>query len=92
MLSSIWYNMFEVKELFDFFKFDHVNIDNWIFKLFYKGCFLLFLSGCAVSALTQFVGEPIHCDFGEEYQTYGDTYCWIHSSTKIPLGHGKCEQ
>ena len=80
--------MLDVKEIIDFFKFDKTNIDNWVFKLFYKGTFLLFLFGSAVSILTQYVGDPIHCDFGERWEQLGDQYCWIHSTSKIPSG--KC--
>ena len=75
--------MLDVKEIVNFFKFDTTNIDNWVFKLFYKGCFILFLIGSALSILTQYFGDPINCDFKDDLKDLGNNYCWLHSKNKI---------
>ena len=52
-----------VGDIVKYFSFDEINIDNWVFKLYYKGCFVLFLLGSMVGIVSQYFGEPINCDF-----------------------------
>ena len=82
--------MLDVKEIVNFFKFDTTNIDNWVFKLFYKGCFILFLIGSAVGILIQYFGDPMNCDFAEKMRDLANNYCWLHSKMKI--NNSKCKQ
>ena len=53
------------------------NIDNSVFKLFYKFTFILLFASSVLLHLTQFFGDPITCNFGKEY---AEDYCWIHGS------------
>ena len=50
-------------DLAKYFELDEVNIDNWHFKLYYKGCVLLYFVGSMVGVLSQYFGDPIQCDF-----------------------------
>ena len=59
-----------------YFKFDETNIDNWMFKLFHKGCVVLFLTGSMVGILSQYFGEPISCDFKGLDVEMATDYCW----------------
>ena len=73
-----------VADIVKHFTFDDVNIDNWVFKLFYKGSFILFLMGSMVGILSQYFGEPINCDFKGIDSEMASDYCWIHGSSYIP--------
>ena len=53
------------------------NIDNLVFKLYYKFTFVLLFASSVLLHLTQFFGDPITCNFGKEY---AEDYCWIHGS------------
>ena len=73
-----------VSDIVKQFTFNKVNIDNWVFKLFYIGCFSLFLSGHLLSVMTQTLFKPIICDIdGISDKEYANTYCWIHGSSHI---------
>ncbi len=64
-----------------------------VFKLFYKGSFILFLMGSMVGILSQYFGEPINCDFKGIDSEMASDYCWIHGSSYIPpeyQQHMKC--
>ena len=52
-----------VGDLAKYFQIDEINIDNWYFKLFYKGCTLVYFIGSMVGLLSQYFGDPINCDF-----------------------------
>lgn len=67
-----------------YFQFDEINIDNWHFKLYYKGCTLLFFTGSLVGVLSQYFGDPINCDFTTIDSDVANDYCWIHGSSYIP--------
>ena len=73
-----------VGDIVKYFSFDDVNIDNWVFKLFYKGCFILFITGSMVGIVTQYFGEPINCDFKGIDSEMAEDYCWIHGSLYMP--------
>lgn len=82
-----------IGDIVKYFSFDETNIDNWVFKLFYKGCFILFLCGSMVGILSQYFGEPINCDFKGIDSEMASDYCWIHGSSYIPpeyQQHLKC--
>ena len=75
-----------INDIAKYLKFDQTNIDNWVFKLFYKGCFILFLMGSMVGILSQYFGDPINCDFKGLDKHMANDYCWIHGSPYIPHG------
>ena len=52
-----------VGDIAKYFQIDEINIDNWYFKLFYKGCTLVYFIGSMVGLLSQYFGDPINCDF-----------------------------
>ena len=79
-----------VDDIVKYFKFDATNIDNIVFKLFYKGCFILFLMGSTVGLLSQYFGDPINCNFEGKIGDLANDYCWIHGQFYIPPG--KCKQ
>ena len=82
-----------ISDVVQYFSFDDINIDNWVFKLFYKGSFILFLLGSTVGILSQYLGEPINCDFKGIDSNMASDYCWIHGSSYIPKNyqeHMKC--
>jgi len=82
-----------VGDVVKYFSFDDVNVDNWVFKLFYKGCFIILLVGSMVGITSQYFGEPINCDFKGIDSEMASDYCWIHGSphmNKKYQEHTKC--
>ena len=73
-----------VGDVVKYFSFDDVNVDNWVFKLFYKGAFIILLVGSMVGITSQYFGEPINCDFKGIDSEMASDYCWIHGSSYIP--------
>ena len=51
-----------VEDITKHIHFDDVNIDSWTFKLYSKGCVILFFAGSMVGVMSQYFGEPIQCD------------------------------
>ena len=56
------------------------NIDNFVFKLFYKFTFILLFTSSVLLHLTQFFGDPIDCSFAGGNSDFVEDYCWIHGS------------
>ena len=56
------------------------NIDNFVFKLFYKFTFILLFASSVLLHLTQFFGDPIDCNFAGGNNGFIEDYCWIHGS------------
>lgn len=82
-----------VSDITKYLRFDERNIDNWLFKLFHKGCVVIFLTGSLVGIVSQYFGEPISCDFKGVDVEMATDYCWIHGSSYIPREyqpHMKC--
>ena len=82
-----------VGDIVKYFSFDDVNVDNWVFKLFYKGAFIILLMGSMVGITSQYFGEPINCDFKGIDNDMASDYCWIHGSPHMPanyLEHTNC--
>ena len=48
-----------LQELTSYFHLDEINIDNWTFKLFYKGAVIVCMTGATVSIASQYFGDPI---------------------------------
>ena len=48
-----------LSDLAHYFKLDETNIDNWTFKLFYKGSSVICMLGATVGIATQYFGDPI---------------------------------
>ena len=44
------------------FKFDEVDSDNWVFKLFYRASFSICLASSILCVATTYIGNPITCD------------------------------
>jgi hypothetical protein len=82
-----------VEDIAKYFQFEDVDVNNFNFKLYSKGCVILFFTGSLVGVMSQYFGEPIQCDFkGVDSETAKD-YCWIHGSGYIPdeyQMHTKC--
>lgn len=69
-----------LKFLSGFFKTNKVNIDNFIFKLHYKGTFALFLAASVLVISKQIFGENINCIAEEKYKEVINQFCWINST------------
>ena len=48
-----------LSDLVSYMKFDEINIDNWMFKMYYKFSFVLCMTGTMVGIASQFFGDPI---------------------------------
>ena len=80
-------------DVIQFLKLEPINIDNFIFKLFYKGSFILFLLGSTLGSLYQHIVKPIKCAFKDIDSDLATDYCWIHGTSYIDKklqGHFKC--
>ena len=67
-----------------YLKFDHVWIDNVVFRLHYKATFIIFVTASLFLTSRQFFGDPIDCYVEGVQGGIMDTYCWIHSTYSIP--------
>ena len=45
-----------------FLEVNHISIDNWTFKLFYKATTTLLLACSVIASSKQFFGDPINCE------------------------------
>ena len=72
-----------------YFKFEEIDIDNWVFKLYYQGSFVIFLLGSMIGVMSQYFGKPISCDFQGVDRSMAAEYCWIHGSSYIPRQYQK---
>ena len=68
---------------------EEIEIDNWGFKLYYQGSFVIFLLGSMVGVMSQYFGKPISCDFLGIDKNMAAEYCWIHGSSYIPKQYQK---
>jgi len=68
----------------DFLKFDHVWIDNNVFRLHYKATVLIFVTASLFVTSRQYIGDPIDCMVDGVPGGIMDTYCWIHSTYSVP--------
>ena len=46
-------------DLASWFKLEEIDIDNWMFKLYYRASALLCMTGATVGIATQYFGDPI---------------------------------
>merc|ERR1712141_242409 len=67
-----------------FLKFDHVWIDNNVFRLHYKATVIIFVTASMFSGQKQYIGDPIDCMVDGVPGGTMDTYCWIHGTYSIP--------
>ena len=67
-----------------FLKFDHVWIDNNVFRLHYKATVIIFVTASLFVTSRQYIGDPIDCMVDGVPGGIMDTYCWIHSTYSIP--------
>merc|ERR1712086_795005 len=87
-----------LKDLTDFFfKKKEINLDNFTFKLFYRGAAGLCILASVFSAGGSYFGDPIACkaeraNTDELKKLYQD-HCWIHGTERIGFGaNGKDDQ
>jgi len=76
-----------VGDIAKYFKFEEIDIDNSVFKLFNPVCVIIFFTGSMVGVMSQYFGEPINCDFKGIDGEMASDYCWIHGSSYIPPEH-----
>lgn len=76
-----------VGDLVSYFQFDEINIDNWHFKMYYKGATIIFFLGSMVGVLSQYFGDPIECDFTTIDNEVATDYCWcVHNTARVKKG------
>ena len=76
-----------------YFTIKETNIDNLVFKLFYKFTFILLFTSSMLLHLTQCFGDPINCQFAGKNSNFEEDYCWIHGSAHFDVrfqGHVDC--
>ena len=73
-----------IGNILKYFKFEEIDIDNWVFKLYYQASFGIFLLGSMIGVMSQYFGKPIACDFLGVDRSMAAEYCWIHGSSYIP--------
>ena len=82
-----------VVNIIKYLKFEEINIENYIFKLFKKVSVIIFCSGSIIGTMSQYLREPITCDFQGIDRKMATDYCWMHGSSYIPPEyqlHMKC--
>ena len=82
-----------IGNILKYFKFEEIDIDNWVFKLYYQASFGIFLLGSMIGVMSQYFGKPIACDFLGVDRSMAAEYCWIHGSSYIPKqyqNHMRC--
>ena len=66
------------------FKFDDIESDNWVFKLYYKISFGICLAGSILCVASAYVGNPITCDHKNVPSLdVVHQYCWLHGTYTI---------
>jgi len=73
-----------LSDLVKYFAFDEINIDNWMFKMYYKVSMVICMTGATVGIASQYFGDPISCEFQGISSQVSQDYCWIHGSSYIP--------
>ena len=73
-----------LSDLVSYFTLDEINIDNWVFKLFYKVSTILCMLGASIGVAQSYFGKPISCQFTTIDQELANDYCWMHGSAYIP--------
>lgn len=71
-------------DLASWFKLEEIDIDNWMFKLYYRASALLCMTGATVGIATQYFGDPISCEFQGINSDLAQDFCWIHGTSYIP--------
>jgi len=80
-------------DLVSYFTLDEINIDNWVFKLYYKVSTVLCMLGASIGVAQGYFGKPITCQFNGINSELADDFCWMHGSAYIPpeyQPHMKC--
>ena len=73
-----------LSDLVSYFTLDEINIDNLVFKLFYKVSTILCMVGASIGVAQSYFGKPISCQFSTIDQELANDYCWMHGSAYIP--------
>jgi len=74
-----------LSDILKYFSFDDVNIDNHMFKMFYKVSMAICMAGAAVGIANDYFGDPISCDVEGIDKQLAEDYCWLHGSSYVPL-------
>lgn len=69
-------------------KKDPASIDNFNFKLHYRGTFVILLICMGLVSATQYLGDPIQCMADGVPGGVMDMYCWLHSTFSVPSRWG----
>ena len=46
-------------DLLKYMSFDEINVDNWMFKMYYKVSMVICMAGATVGIASQYFGDPI---------------------------------
>eukprot|EP00092_Neocalanus_flemingeri_P010764 GFUD01011593.1.p1 GENE.GFUD01011593.1~~GFUD01011593.1.p1 ORF type:complete len:526 (+),score=111.55 GFUD01011593.1:72-1649(+) len=82
-----------LSDLVSYFALEEINIDNWVFKLYYKVSTILCMLGASIGVAQGYFGKPITCMFNGINSELADDFCWMHGSSYIPSqyqAHMKC--
>ena len=80
VVTTSWVAMAQhlLSDLVSYFTIDEINIDNIVFKLFYKVSTVLCMLGASIGVAQAYFGKPISCDFGDDLV---NDYCWMHGGS-----------
>ena len=54
-----------LKDSVKYFVFDEINIDNWLFKMYYKVSMVICMTGATVGIASQYFGDPIRWEISK---------------------------
>ena len=67
-----------LSDLVNYFTIDEINIDNVVFKLYYKVSTVLCMLGASIGLAQAYFGKPISCTFNGKSDEMANDYCWMH--------------
>ena len=70
-----------LSDLVNYFTIDEINIDNIVFKLYYKVSTVLCMLGASIGVAQAYFGKPISCEHGGDLV---NDYCWMHGGSYFP--------
>ena len=70
-----------LSDLVSYFTIDEINIDNIVFKLYYKVSTVLCMLGASIGVAQAYFGKPISCEHGGDLV---NDYCWMHGGSYFP--------
>ena len=76
-----------IEEFTKYFKFDAIDLDNWVWKLYSKASVALCMVAAALCICTTYFGKPIDCYAVED--PFVTQYCWVHGSYHFAIEQRK---